>query len=169
MSQSVGSLIKQLTADELPLRIAAAEALCRLGEQAAAAAVALAVAAGDATEEVREWAVAALDDLEAPDATQCDRLADLVGAPNADTAYWAATLLGRLGVAAAPASAALGFALAEHPDVAVRQRAAWALGQIGPPAACAGDALSAALGSGDERLVRLARKALQRIERPTGA
>src|SRR5262249_14436127 len=143
----------------------AAEELSRLGPEAQAAAIPLARACGDNAEEVREWAVAALEDLGPPAVADCAGLAELLSDEHADVAYWAATLLGRLQAAAAPALSALTTALAQSPHLAVQQRAVWALGAIGPAAGNARPALEKAAAGQDPRLADLAQAALKQIDR----
>src|SRR5687767_8379540 len=84
-----------LSAPDANDRAAAAEALARLGSQAREAAVALVRATGDREASVRDWAVAALEDLGIPLATDLDALAALAANPDLNIAYWACTLLGR--------------------------------------------------------------------------
>ncbi len=107
----VPQLLAALTAAEPAERARAAEQLSRLGPHARAAAVPLARACGDQDEEVREWAVAALEELGAPPVADLAVLASLLADHSADAGYWAATLLGRLGEDAAPAVPALASAL----------------------------------------------------------
>ena len=76
-------------------RSQAAEQLCHLGTEAQEAALALVRACADSTEEVREWAVAALEALGPPLAADIAPLAALLRDENSDVGYWAATLLGR--------------------------------------------------------------------------
>lgn len=144
-------------------RAAAAEQLARLGSEASAAAVALVRASGDREASVRDWAVAALEELGPPPENEIEPLAALATNPDLNIAYWACTLLGRLKAASAAAVPQLIDALAKHDDLAVRQRAAWALGQIGPAAKAATPALEQAARSGDARLTRLARAALEAV------
>jgi HEAT repeat protein len=54
-------------------------------------------------------------------------------------------------------------ALSEHPDLVVRQRAAWALGKIGSAARGACGPLEAASKADDPRLAKLAADALAEI------
>lgn len=144
-------------------RCQAAEELSRLGEEARPAAVALVRACDDPSEEVREWAVAALEEIGSPFDTDLPALASLLSKGSSDVAYWAATLLGRSKDAAAPAVPALARALATSPHQAVRQRAAWALGAIGPAASAARMDLDQATASADPRLADLARVAIRSI------
>lgn len=164
MVEDISRWIGDLSAEEADRRLRAAERLARLGEDARGAAVPLARAAADPAEPVREWAVAALEDLGPPDTEDAAALADLLAdAPDSDTAYWAATLIGRLGADGGSAAAALTTVLQQSSAVAVRQRAAWALGRIGPAAAPARGALQEAARSEDPRLARLAARAIEEI------
>lgn len=163
MVDPVSELIAELSADNAEQRGGAAQALCRLGEDARAAAVPLIRSAGDADETVREWATAALEELGPPSVDDRDAVAALLTAENADIGYWAATLLGRLQRDAAPAVGVLQRVLEQSPHTIVRQRAAWALGQVGPAAAEAVSSLEQAAASEDPRLARLADRALQQI------
>jgi HEAT repeat protein len=163
MTADLTRLIAELDQNDAALRAQAAEELCRLGESAAPAMTALAAACGDSSEEVRQWASAALEEMGAPDKAQIADLALLLQQEHADVAYWAATLLGRAGSAAAAVVGTLSATLRGHAAPAVRQRTAWALGKIGPGAAPALDALNAAAASDDPRLARLAKQALEQI------
>ena len=153
-------LVEELASPDPGARAAAAEALCHAGEAARPAAAALVAACADGDETVREWIVAALEELGPPVETDLGALVPLVGSPEPLVAYWAATLVGRQGSAAAPAVDALVARLEGAGPIDVRQRAAWALGQIGAPAAKARPALEAAAGGDDPRLARLASEAL---------
>ncbi|MDH3716756.1 MAG: HEAT repeat domain-containing protein, partial [Planctomycetota bacterium] len=145
------------------VRTAAFHALSGDLDQAQLAAVTLVRAAGDADESVRESAVAVLEKLGPPNAEDVDQLAGLLSGTHDDTAYWAATLIGRCGAVGCAASQALNQALA-HPSTGVQQQAAWALGQLGPSARCALPALNEATTSDDPRLARLAQQAAEKIE-----
>jgi HEAT repeat protein len=162
-SDDVSGLTAQLASNDPDQRTLAAEALARAGEGAASAAVPLVTACGDADERVRESAVAALEDLGPPPDESIAPLTKLVSASDPLTAYWATTLLGRSGQAAAAATSVLAACVDSSADLSVRQRAAWALGKIGPTAALARAALGRAAAQGDERLARLAREALESI------
>jgi HEAT repeat protein len=107
--------------------------------------------------------VAALEGLGPPAARDVEKLAALVDSSSLDAAYWAVTLLGRLEDQAAPAVPKLASALASHPEMPVRERAAWALGKIGPEAAAARDTLSKAAQGTEVRLATLARDALAQL------
>lgn len=120
----------ELAAFDVVRRVAAAERLARLAEGAAGVAVAIVKATGDEEESVREWAVAALEACGPPPACCCDELILLLDSPSLDVAYWAATLLGRLGQATAATTSALARSVANSPHSAVRRRSAWALEKI---------------------------------------
>jgi HEAT repeat protein len=159
------ALMSQLEMDDPGERAEAAEELCRLGEAARPAATALVVACGDASEGVRQWAAAALEGLGPPENAEIESLIGLVQHEHNDVAYWALTLLGRAGEGARSSVETLADALANHPAAAVRQRAAWALGKIGPAASSARGVLDTAAASDDPRLVRLAARAIEKIQR----
>ena len=160
----VTTLIANLSSDERSVRAEAAEQLSRCGD-AKSAAAALVSAAGDSDERVREWATAALEELGSPHAADVARLTELLIASAADSRYWAATLIGRLGPAASTAVPALVSALENDSETSVRERAAWALGEIGPAAKLALPALARVAADADQpRLQRLATEAAQRIQ-----
>lgn len=150
-----------LSAADAEKRASAAEALARLGAEAREAAVALVRASGDRDSSVRDWAVAALEELGPPRATDVEPLAALAINPELNIAYWACTLLGRLKDQAASGVPALIDALAKHQQLPVRERAAWALGQIGPSAKASLPVLEQASQSGEARLSRLAQAAIR--------
>ena len=156
----VASLVRDLQAEDLQNRVTAAEELSLLGAEAQQAAPALAKAAGDVSEEVREYAVSALEDLGPPASSHLSEIAELLTDSRPDVAYWAATLLGRMGEQGGSAATSLAQALAADRPLAVRQRAAWALGQLGPVATGAEIPLREAAESGDPRLAQLAKQAL---------
>ena len=158
-------LIRELQSEDIRARATAAEELCQLGEEAQSGAVALARAAGDQAEEVREWACSALEGLGPPLQTDVEPLATLLDDDQGDTAYWAATLLGRLGEEASAAVDRLASVVAASTQAeTVRERAAWALGKIGRAAESAVETLQAASQSQSPRLARLAAKAIQQIQ-----
>ncbi len=160
-----------LTAGTLEQRRELARRLAALGSQAQPAAVDLVLVTGEDDEQLREWAVAALENLGPPDPSDVARLSDLLrqccsrhdsNGPQLDwehIGYWAATLLGRLGCEAAGGVGALLIAL-NTAAMPVRQRAAWALGRIGPAAKLATFSLRQAAAHQDRRLARLAQQAL---------
>ncbi|MFM8284738.1 MAG: HEAT repeat domain-containing protein [Planctomycetaceae bacterium] len=148
-----------LGSPDVAMRVDAAEQLCRAGSAAAPAVADLVRACGDGNDQVREWAGAALEDLGAPPTDTLPHLVPLVESPAPLSAYWAVTLLGRAGAAAAAALPHLTRRLAGPGEPAVRQRVAWALGKIGPDAP-AREALTQAATEPDPRLARLATEAL---------
>jgi hypothetical protein len=154
---------QQLYDGDAAVRAQAAEQLCRLGPQAAAAAVPLLHAVGDGDERVYEWANAALESLGPPPDEDLEAIADLLGHESPDIGYWAAALLGRLGTSASQAVGALGQALASGRSLAVRQQSAWALGQIGAAARESLPTLQACADGPDPRLRRLSRAAIELI------
>jgi HEAT repeat protein len=163
MSDDIASLVTSLTALEPDERSDAAERLARLGPDAREGALPLLRALTDESEEVREWAVAALETMGPPPPSTVRALAAMVADVCPDIGYWAATLLGRLADQATPAIPVLARTVCGGVDLAVRQRAAWALGQIGPAAAEALPALQQAAAGDDPRLARLAQQAIDLI------
>ena len=141
------------------VRALAAENLCHAGADAAPAVVELVKACGD-EEAVQIWAVAALEQLDAPPVETAASLSKLVEAPDELVAYWAITLLGRLGPAAVDSEGVLVEALLYSQDLAVKERAAWALGKIGAESEPAINALNQAASSEQARLARMAQGAL---------
>jgi HEAT repeat protein len=163
MSDKAEAYIAQLAGKDVAKQAEAAEALAQLGPDAQPAAVALVRVCGSEIDSLREWATSALEGLGAPPESQLNDLIALAGNKSLDVAYWAATLLGRLGDAAAPAVPALTDALQGAAEQAVKERAAWALGQIGASAKSAVPALREAAASKQPRLSRLATEALAAI------
>ena len=159
----IDQLIKSLSNASPADRINAAEALARMGVNARDAAVPLVRAAGDRDTRVRDWVVAALEELGPPCPGDLPLLTPLAANADLNIAYWSCTLLGRLKVDAAPAVGVLTNALATHSQLSVRERAAWALGQIGPSARSALPALEQAAQSSEPRLSRLAKQAIVAI------
>jgi HEAT repeat protein len=161
--------VSQATADlkssDPARRAAAAEQLAHLEDGAQSAAIPLVEATADSDESVRQWSTSALESLGPPAAGDAATLAKLSGDNRLDVAYWAVTLLGRLGADAGRAVivSALVNALTKHSEEAVRERAAWALGEIGPSAASALPALQSAAGNSSPRLSRLAKQAIEQI------
>ena len=156
---------RQLTADDVQARREAVQRLLQAGTAAHEAAVTLLEAIDDQDEVVSVGAASALEDLGPPAVTMLKALVPFLGHANSDCGYWAATLLGRLGPAAAPAVPELAAAVRAHPAESVREQAAWALGHIGPTAKAAERALVEASRSASPRLARLATDALAQIGR----
>jgi HEAT repeat protein len=159
----LNALIGGLESGDVSARCGSAEKLAHLGEQARPAAVALVRALATEDEDLREWAVGALEGMGPPNVDDVSRLAELLNRSELEVAYWAATLLGRLDGQAASAVGQLTEALEGHAEMAVRERAAWALGQIGRDAAAAKAVLSLAAKSPNPRLAKLAKAAIERL------
>jgi HEAT repeat protein len=159
------SLIEQLGSNDLERQRVAAESLAQLGEEASPAAVALLQACEVEDEALCEWVVASLEQLGPPPAEDLPRICRQLAADHELSAFWSASLLGRLHQEAAGAVDSLGQAVEKSAHPAVRQRAAWALGQIGPAAQGAKRQLQEASVCSDPRTARLAQEALQAIER----
>jgi HEAT repeat protein len=157
--------MQQLATGDVAVRREAARQLVLAGSDAARAAMVLAQAVGDADEEVATHSAEALENLGPPESPAAEQLAELLTAEHPNCGYWGATLLGRMGSAAAPAVSALTAALQFHASDAVRERAAWALGKIGSAAESSRAALEAATHSESPRLARLARQSLEQLTR----
>ena len=130
MEHSIDELKKMLRSDDVAQRRAAAEELAKYGEDAQGAAVELVGAASDADETVLEWATSALEGLGPPRSEDQAALAKLLTEGGADSAYWSATLLGRLGAEAAPSVDALTTAGERRSETHVKDRIRWALERI---------------------------------------
>lgn len=159
----LAQLAQQLTGSDAANKRTAAAALAKLGPDAAEAAAAMVQAVGSDDDELQSWLTNALESLGPPPVAQIGLLATSLMSDQADVAYWAATLLGRLESQAAPAVAALGQLLAGNKHLSARQQAARALGAIGPAAASAAAALEHAAASDDKRLARLSTEALAKV------
>jgi HEAT repeat protein len=145
-------------------RAAAAEQLCHAGADAAPACVELVRACAD-EEAVREWAVAALEELGPPPQELLEPLIQLVSNDNATVAYWAVTLLARLGPAAIASEPKVVAILQGSPDEAVRERAASALGTMGAKSEESLAALEIASKAQSPRLARLAKASLELVQK----
>lgn len=163
MSSDNAQACADLSAVEVECRREAARHLGQQVEISPDCIVALVQAAGDEDDEVAEWSIAALERCGPALAEHCSELMALANDADADKAWWAVTILGRMEQAATPAISTLVQLLKQCAETNVRQRAAWALGQIG---ACSSEVvteLESARRSGDPRLSRLAEDALKRI------
>ena len=127
---SIDILTKKLQANDLPTQISAAESLAGLAEAAQPAIVALVQHCGAADKDLHNWCHAALEAIGPPTAKQIDELALLASSANRDTAFWAATLLGRAGAIAGPATPVLEERSSDGSAPEVQKRAIWALQQI---------------------------------------
>jgi len=143
-------------------RAGAAQLLAAMGTDAAPAAAALVARASD--HAAGEWCVAALEEMGPPSPADLESIQSHLESPNELSAYWAATLIGRLGPAAADAIATLERLATDDSPQSVRQRAVWALGKIGPAAASATRTLKTLSESSEQRMARLAEQAIASIE-----
>lgn len=156
--------VSALSSTNLQERIAAAEFAATHPQACRSWAVDLVIAAGDRSDSVAIAAAEALEMLGPPQVGQLAGLIDVAGKnSDGESAYWAVTLIGRLGPAAANATDALVKALTASPYLPVRERAAWALARIGTAAASASAALRNAAENGPPRLRRLATQALESV------
>ena len=164
MATDLAPLIAQLKSADMEQKLAAAEALCHLGEDARPAALQLIDAVRSDDERVCEAAIAALEGLGAPPTTMTSDIAVYLADTNASRAFWAATLLGRIGSDAAEATERLASTTADvNAPAEVRQKAAWALGKIGPQAKSALGQLRSVDCQGDARLKRMIDSAVKSI------
>jgi HEAT repeat protein len=164
MMEEINNWRAELQSPDLKLRTVAAERLCQAGSDASDAAVDLVRACGD-DEAVSNWAVAALEELGTPPISAVESLTALASDKNSLVAYWAATLLGRLGPDATDSQAKLASVLITSQEVAVQERFAWALGKIGVTSDEALKALSQVAKGDDSRLSRLAQEALEQAKK----
>lgn len=130
MPESVTNLIEQLESDQLDAQLSAAETLAGMAEEAQPAIVALVRHCGSDNEDVCNWCTSALEEVGPPTAEQIDDLAELASSTNTNVAFWAATLLGRAGSIAEPATPALAKRSSDDSAPEVQKRAAWALERI---------------------------------------
>jgi HEAT repeat protein len=163
MTQDIREAIQQLADSDAARRRRAAETLLAMGSQAQSAAASLVRATADTDEIVREAVVGTLESLGAPAAQDIVELTNLLSSEFTDTAYWAATLLGRAGISASSSVDAMARVLMASSVPEVRQRIAWALGLIKSPTPEAVRALEDASVSGDSRLERISRQSLEQI------
>jgi HEAT repeat protein len=168
MQANIPTLLRELTSADVSARRKAAEILARCGSEASPAAPSLARAASDEDEAAREWATSALEDLGPPRDADLSEIAELLLDSPPDTAYWAATLIGRSETAPAACAVQLAGALQIRSEAPVRERIAWALGRMGSVAATAFAALEATAREPNcpPRLARLCREALQSMDPP---
>jgi HEAT repeat protein len=112
---------------------------------------------------LREHAVGVCESIEDLPSGSAEAIAKLLSTAKNDSAYWCATLLGRMGSDAAIAVPALINCLQHQTSVAIRERAAWTLGKIGSDAVSAIGSLKEAAKSSDQRLSRVAQEAIDLI------
>lgn len=151
------SLLVHLLADpEDFVRETAAGAIGQTGEPAAADALLPLV--GSANHNIRKAAAFSLGELHVSAAVE--PLLTMTGDPNAAVRAAAATALGKIG-GRMDIEPLLQLLDDPYPDAA--QMAAWTLGEIGDPTAA--PALERAAGSKDAALARIARAALEQLQR----
>ncbi|MEW4454912.1 HEAT repeat domain-containing protein [Bremerella sp. JC817] len=155
--------IQALGSSNVDERRQAAEACAKNTDLAQAAVIPLCRCCADEDEQVSEWANGALEELGPPAKEELPALIDLLTAA-APTAYWAATLVGRLEEAGSPALPQLAAAI-NQPETPpeVRDRAIWAIGKIGSGDASVREALQKAAASDNPRTARLAASALEKL------
>jgi HEAT repeat protein len=152
-----------LSSDDQAMRRRAAEVLSQNADAAVDVAVDLVRHVADSDRVVAEYCVATLEELGPPAASQLDDLAILASDNHADVAYWAVTLIGRSGAAAATHALRLGDVVASDAPPQVRERAAWALGRIGPAAMAAVPQLESSTHAVPQSVARAVAQALTSI------
>jgi hypothetical protein len=110
------------------------------------------------------WASQALETGVRPTIDEVGQLTVILNQSLSDeVGYWAATLLGRLGIQASSAVETLVRCAADSKYLPARERAVWALAQIGRAAAPGTPTLRILAEEGPPRLKRLAIAALEAI------
>jgi len=112
------------------------------------------------SDEQAQWAAEALENCEAPAASQCGLLIEATAHPSELVASWACILLARLGSAATAAEKPLAQAVQSRTETLVREEAARALGTLGALSPTTREILSTAAAQGSPRLKRFAVTAL---------
>ncbi len=172
MEASLKLSLERLAQGDLNSRIEAARQLAQVGTTPPAAAAELVRTLENPYEErLMQWVEAALENIATPPADQTEPLKQIVDrflneSTYPDAAFWAATMLGRIGRGAATAVPTLTALLGrtDHPNV--QFKAAWALGKIGPAAKKSVPQLAiAAANPGQLRLATFAKKAMEEINR----
>lgn len=124
--------------------------------------------AGSHDDAIRMWAADALESSIRPEPQELLMLIQLLDScEDSESTYWAATMIGRLGVQAGAAAEALGGCLKRSDYLPARERIVWALSQLGPEASIAVPALKEAIDDGSPRLQQLAQEAIARIQTET--
>jgi hypothetical protein len=120
----------RLASETLAERIDAIRELAGMEEAANWAAVTLLECCASDHQELREWAVAALEQLGRPPQESFEEICRLTASSDELVAYWACTLLGRLERDAQPALECLTSLVTCASSSAVQRRAAWAVKRI---------------------------------------
>jgi HEAT repeat protein len=161
---NASQLSKMLQSPDVALRRQAAEHLSQNPDAAAELPVELVKAIGDTDRQVMEYAVATLEELGEPSPLHLARLAKLIADENPDVQYWAVTLVGRTGPAAAEYATQLANVVAGDAEPQVRERAAWAIARMGPAPAPVRRVLEPFRDAEPSNLARAVRKALEAVE-----
>lgn len=114
--------------------------------------------------DVRMWSAEALETAIQPEPADLAALTQMLADDHDEVCYWAATMLGRLGTAAANAAATLESCARDSEYLPAREQAVWALCQIGPEAAAAKKTLQIIAADAPPRLKRFAEHALKTIQ-----
>lgn len=162
MSSTQG-LIQSLQSSDVPVVLEALQECLREVNPPLDVLVKIIPLCAHSNEELREHAVGVCESYEEFQPDSAVALAKLLPGSKNDSAYWCATLLGRIGPDAVVAVPALIDCLQNQSSIAARERAAWALGQIGSEASDAICALKEAVDSTDQRLSRAAKDAINLI------
>lgn len=161
----ISDLADMLNSDDSATQRRAAELLSQNADVAADVAIDVVRHVGDEDRVVAEYCVATLEDLGEPPSSQLEELSELATSQNPDIAFWAVTLMGRAGIAAAEHCMLLGDIVISDAAPQVRERAAWAIARIGPAAAVAKPQLESASCAELESVARAAAKALEAIDK----
>lgn len=162
----LASLKEHLSHPEASVRRAAVRGLVSAGRTQAGVTVAVLRLITDPDESTRHWAGTALGQVVWPAPHELDELIALLRQTcDGEVEYWTATMLGRLGVAAARAAGPLAGVLLDSACLAARERAAWALAEIGPAARSSLNALRQIGEDDPPRLQRLAQMAMESMSR----
>lgn len=170
MSDAINKWVEQLRSDDPKSIASAAQALAQTDALITSAAIPLASRVGTLDDDANEWMVAALERLRDPSSEDAAPLAQILKSyldaeANALQAYWAATLIGRIGPVAAPASCSLLAECAGNAsDKEVVSRSVWALAQFGAAAAPAQSTLKRMAETSTARTARYAQLAIDRID-----
>ena len=120
--------------------------------------------AGSRIDSLRAAAAAALERSVQPSSVETPALiAALADVTDGEISYWAATLLGRLGLQAMDATGALCDCVQESSFLPARERAVWALLKIGPAAREALPVLKSVRETAPARLRTLCQNAIEEI------
>lgn len=159
-AEQLASVLDSSNAEE---RTTAAQTLASMGSDASRAATTLVKYVAE--EDVGQWCTAALEECGPPRREDLNGLCSLLDCGVADSVYWAATLLGRLGSEATDAVGPLTKTAEKYFTMPCGERAIWALGKIGPLASAATSVLKSIADSDQARAARRAKQAIASINR----